>query len=84
MNLLGEGLCDQDARVRIFHGDELVLAITPEGEELGFAPSSAVKLRQVPSAKVQNKTSNGVVRRHTRLDFATTDSQVVNLFEHTT
>eukprot|EP00435_Cladocopium_sp_Y103_P040379 s462_g11.t1 len=25
-----------DARVRIFHGDELVLAITPEGEELGF------------------------------------------------
>jgi len=25
-----------DARVRIFHGDELVLAITPDGEELGF------------------------------------------------
>ncbi|CAE7191138.1 unnamed protein product, partial [Symbiodinium pilosum] len=25
-----------DARVRIFHGDELVLAITPEGEELGY------------------------------------------------
>lgn len=30
----------QDARVRIFHGDELVLAITPEGEELGFVSAS--------------------------------------------
>lgn len=25
-----------DARVRIFHGDELVLSLTPEGEELGY------------------------------------------------
>ncbi|CAE7853493.1 unnamed protein product [Symbiodinium microadriaticum] len=31
-----------DARVRIFHGDELVLSLTPEGEELGYVGSSDV------------------------------------------
>lgn len=35
----------QDARVRIFHGDELVLAITPEGEELGFVRASRRSFR---------------------------------------
>ena len=35
----------QDARVRIFHGDELVLAITPEGEELGFVRASKHSFR---------------------------------------
>ncbi|CAJ1336298.1 unnamed protein product [Effrenium voratum] len=39
-----------DARVRIFHGDELVLAITPDGEELGFV----VNLLE-PRAEIRRK-----------------------------
>ncbi|CAJ1392945.1 unnamed protein product [Effrenium voratum] len=42
-----------DARVRIFHGDELVLAITPDGEELGFADASAWS--RVPSKPCVSK-----------------------------
>ena len=48
----------QDARVRIFHGDELVLAITPEGEELGFVRASRRSFREARLATASDLTAN--------------------------